>query len=218
MHITGVLFDFIGTIVMEKDPTTINQCFRKAFNEHGVLVTDEFVKANRGKDKKEVIDQALRQFNLPVSIADDIVASLRKHIEANLDNFYENDGAKETISFLKKKNIIIGTGSGLPRDTFDKIFTHLQWEPVGFDYIGIAEELGKGRPHPAMILDMLQQCNLDNSTFLKVGDTVADIQEGKNAKVFTAAILSGTQEEKILLNEHPDIVIRQLAELKKIID
>jgi HAD superfamily hydrolase (TIGR01549 family) len=217
MRIRGVLFDFIGTIVMEKDPSTINNCFAHAFNDHGVPVSNEFIKANRGKDKKEVITEALQQYNLPAKLAGQITITLSKHIEANLGNFYENDGAKETIRYLKEKGMVIGTGSGLPRDTFEKIFNHLEWETIGFDYIGIAEEIGKGRPDPAMILDMLKKCKLDNNAFLKVGDTVADIQEGKNASVFTAVILSGTQDEKDLLKQQPDIVIRALKELKEII-
>ncbi|MGZ8518400.1 MAG: HAD family hydrolase [Chitinophagaceae bacterium] len=42
-----------------------------------------------------------------------------------------------------------------------------------------------------MILDMLKKFSLQKEQFLKVGDTVADILEGKNAGVKTAAILSG---------------------------
>ena len=117
---------------------------------------------------------------------------------------------------MKARKVIIGLGTGLPRDTFEKIFNHLRWSRKQFDYIGIAEETGKGRPHPDMILDMLEKCRLQASELLKVGDTVADIQEGKNAKVPTAAILSGTQSEKDIISEQPDFIIRHLSELRKI--
>jgi pyrophosphatase PpaX len=68
-----------------------------------------------------------------------------------------------------------------------------------------------------MIFDMMNRYGLTKSEVLKVGDTTADIQEGKNAGTYTAAILSGTQDEKEILKEQPDFVIRKLSELKTLI-
>jgi phosphoglycolate phosphatase-like HAD superfamily hydrolase len=69
-----------------------------------------------------------------------------------------------------------------------------------------------------MILDMLKKLSgVDRSEFLKVGDTTADIQEGKNAGVATVAILSGSQTAEQLQAEHPDYFIRSLFELKAIL-
>jgi phosphonatase-like hydrolase len=217
MIIMGILFDFIGTTVIEKDPSMLNSCFVQAFKDHGVSVSDELIKANRGKDKKEMITGVLTELNCPSHLSDPILNSLQSHLENNLDNFSENEGASEIIVYMKSKKIAVGLGTGLPRDTFEKIFRHLNWSAVQFDYIGIAGETGKGRPHPDMILDMLKKCNLQDNEFLKVGDTIADIQEGKNARVFTAAILSGTQDEKEIISQQPDFIIRSLAELKEIL-
>jgi len=115
------------------------------------------------------------------------------------------------------KGIKVGIGSGLSRVAFDQVFHHLQWDLIAFDYIGIAEEVGRGRPHPDMVLDMMKKLNVSADEMLKVGDTVADIQEGRNAKVKTVAILSGTQSESQLRNEKPDYIIYRLAELKDIV-
>ena len=51
----------------------------------------------------------------------------------------------------------------------------------------------------------------------KCGDTIADIQEGKNAGVLTAAILSGTQNEREIAQQQPDFIIHSLAELQNIV-
>lgn len=215
--IRGVLFDFIGTIVMEKDPATINRCFKQAFADHGILVNDEFIKTNRGKDKKDVISHALREHKTAASSVNAILNSLKIHIEKSLDNFYDADGAKEIVRWCKQNGKVTGVGSGLPRDTFGKIFYHLGWDSAGFDYIGIAGEIGKGRPDPDMLLDMMAKHQLSPDNFLKVGDTVADIQEGKNANVLTVAILSGTQDEKMIREQRPDHIIRSLPELEGIL-
>jgi phosphonoacetaldehyde hydrolase len=218
MAIKAVLFDFIGTTVMEKDPLTINKCFSQAFNDHEVPVTDRFIIINRGKDKKEVIMTALKQTGSSIALVDPILNSFKSYLEDKLDNFFENTGAKEIIAWLKDRKISIGIGTGLPRDIFERIFNHLPFDTISFDYIGIADEIGKGRPHPDMILDMLVKCQVRNNEMLKVGDTISDIQEGRNANVFTAVILSGTQDKKDLINEQPDHILHSLIELKEIIN
>lgn len=217
MRIQGVLFDFMGTTANEKDPTMIHQCFLKAFRDHGVEVTDEIIKRNRGKDKKEIVSAILYQYHQPQHLVRDILNSFNTLLINSLDNFIVNKDTRAIIQFLKEKNIVTGLGTGFPRDVFELIFNHLDWKDMGFDYIGIAQETGRGRPHPDMIMDMLKKFSLQKDQFLKVGDTVADVLEGKNAGVKTVAILSGTQDEKEILKEKPDFVIRQLTELKEII-
>ena len=217
MQIKGVLFDFMGTTASEKDPAMIHRCFLKAFRDQGVEVTDEIIKENRGKDKREIVSLILNQFNQSQRLAPGILDSFNALLINNLDNFITNKDTKEIIQFLKEKNIITGLGTGFPREVFELIFNHLDWKDLSFDYIGIAEETGRGRPHPDMIMDMLKKFRLQPEQFLKVGDTVADVLEGKNARVKTVAILSGTQEEKQILKMKPDFVIRQLTELKDIL-
>src|SRR5690349_5226405 len=112
MHIKGVLFDFMGTTANEKDTTVIHQCFVTAFKNHGVEVADEIVKANRGKDKKEIVSSILHQFNQPIELVPAILDSFNTLLINSLDNFIPNRDTKEVIRFLKEKNIITGLGTG----------------------------------------------------------------------------------------------------------
>jgi beta-phosphoglucomutase-like phosphatase (HAD superfamily) len=144
MLITAVLFDFMGTTVIEKNPETIHQCFLNAFVGYGVPVTDEMIRMNRGKDKKEMIASVLDHYMMPSELTPFILESFNNRLVDNLDNFKANEGVIEIIQFLKDKNITIGLGSGFPRDIFDLIFHHLGWEEMGFDYIGTAGEIGRG--------------------------------------------------------------------------
>lgn len=52
---------------------------------------------------------------------------------------------------------------------------------------------------------------------LKVGDTFVDIQEGKNAGVFTAGVLSGTQSREILEEIKPDYIFADINEISAIV-
>ena len=52
-----------------------------------------------------------------------------------------------------------------------------------------------GRPYPYMIfrnMEMLRVASVKN--VIKVGDTISDIKEGRNAGVFTVGIVEGSSE------------------------
>lgn len=217
MRIKAILFDVIGTTLIEKNPFIINECFQQAFRDHGISIDTDIIKANRGKDKRDAINLILQQLQQPFHIGELVLTTFKNNLQNNLHNFSENEGLQETIQALRERNIIVGIGTGLPFDIFQFLFNHFNWQKYKFDYIGIAEKTGRGRPHPDMIFDMMQNHNLSASVFLKVGDTMADIQEGKNAKVFTAAILSGTANESDLRMQKPDFIIRSLSELINIV-
>lgn len=217
MKITAVLFDFIGTTVMEREDA-INMAFEDAFRSSGITVDSNALRQNRGKDKRELIDTLLVGSNHTAKNRERIYASFHTNVKNSLDKFALNPGTLTVLAHLRKKEIKIGLGSGLARDLFELIFDRLLWDKTLFDYIGIAKEVGKGRPSPDMIFDMMKLLNVSHADeFLKIGDTAADIMEGKNAGVKTAVLLSGTQPESALRQTHPDFVLNKLEELASIL-
>jgi len=217
MAITAVLFDFIGTTVLEKNNDVVLTCFQTSFQDFGIKVDQQVLHGHRGKDKGEMIAEVLKSAKKDLRQKPNILKAFKKHFANNIDQFYENKELDVTIAHIRSKKGRIGIGSGLPRDALQILLEHFHWERFGFDYISTAGEIGKGRPNPEMIIDMMVKLHLNNFQFLKVGDTAADIQEGKNAEVMTAALLSGTQPEAMLRKEKPDYVIKSLGELRKII-
>lgn len=217
MAIKAILFDMIGTTVSEKDPMFISNCFVKAFGEHKIPVTPEIIQRHRGREKRQMITGILQELDYPAQLAESILQRFQRNVEKGIHNFSAAEGARDILGSMMGKGIKVGIGSGLPRTVFDSIVHHLHWDEIAFDYIGIAEEVGRGRPHPDMILDMMKKVNVTVDETLKVGDTISDIQEGKNAGVKTVAILSGTQPETQLRSERPDFVIERLTELRDIV-
>ena len=219
MNIRAVLFDFIGTTVLEKSDT-INDAFEKAFRGRDVPFEVEILRQNRGRDKREIIDSILGEKYLEkTALSENIYHDFHANVANALSEFSLNEGVLETLEYLQSKNIKTGLGSALTRDLFEKIFNRLPWDTSAFHYIGIAAEVGRSRPHPDMIFDMMKAVHVYSpDEFLKVGDTTADILEGKNAKVRTAAILTGTQSDEILRSAGPDFIINKLGDLIDIIN
>jgi phosphonatase-like hydrolase len=212
--IKAVLFDTIGTTVKTDKPEFIIEAFQKSFTDHNIQVDESFLVKQRGKNKSHVIRQVLTEQNINTSFEEKILESFNEHISLALNSFTEAQGLEEVFSFLRSRHIYIGIGTGLSVSVINQLLQHLDWQRHNLDYIGISEIIGKSRPDPAMIFDMMKQLKIDSPRdVLKVGDTVADIQEGKNAGALTAVVLAGTQPDSFLLNESPDFVLKQLRDI-----
>ncbi len=82
------------------------------------------------------------------------------------------------------------------------------------DYIS-SEEVTMGRPYPFMINELSNRHNITNmEEIIKIGDSVADIKEGKNAGCKTVGVLSGAASESLLKREEPDFIIDNIMDLK----
>jgi phosphonatase-like hydrolase len=216
MKFKAVLLDLVGTTVKER-PNTIIGAFERAFNDNNVDVDDAFLRAHRGRGKKEIVESLAATRGIPENITLKIYDDFRQNIESDIAGFSPADGVLGVFSYIKSRDIRLGIGTGLPRTIFNLMVKQLGWEGIEFDYVGIAEEVGTGRPSPDMIIQMMNKLGIaDKNELLKVGDTQADIREGKNAGVKTAVVLSGTQDSDMLRKEHPDYILNSLEDIKAI--
>ncbi len=215
-----VLFDMIGTTIQDTNngKSIILDSFHQAFKNSGYDIPYEILNQQRGKTKRVAIQTILSNDNLNQNFVDEIYHHFIHLLNASVSTFVAIDGAREIFNLLKKANIKIGIGSGLPLTFMHQLLAQLNWEPSTFDYIGSSDELAAGRPDPIMILDAKKQLNLDTkATILKIGDTIVDVQEGKNANVLTAMVQTGTQSTDALDSLTPDYILDSVKDLKHII-
>jgi phosphonoacetaldehyde hydrolase len=218
MAVRAILFDVIGTTVLERENDLIIRCFRHAFRDHSIEASPEQIQSIRGRDKNAAIISLLIELHAPAELSASILESFKQHFSACVNLFYENADLKALITFLRSRQILIGVGSGLPEDIFMQLFDYLHWQDYQFDYIGISEKIGKGRPDPAMIFDMMSQLGIHQRELIKVGDTPSDVSEGKNANVKTVALLSGTCSPQQIELTKPNHIIFKLGDLRALLE
>jgi phosphoglycolate phosphatase-like HAD superfamily hydrolase len=217
--IQAILFDVIGTTVIEKDSEYINNCFADAFTEHGIALQKSAIIKVRGTNKRDAIKTLLNKTETGSEhLVDAIFNSFIENVGENISNFEEHSALPELISFLRTRNVLVGVGSGLPDSVFQVLFDHLNWQRHAFEYVNVFENFSTGRPAPDMIFDMCQRLSIDKSSFLKVGDTVADIEEGINADVSTVLIQSGTQPVDLLKRVKPTYTFKNLAMVESLFE
>ena len=220
------MFDMAGTTVNDKvdgHPLMVISMMR-AFAKHGIELAPDLINKHRGKQKSEAIQTLLKEAAdlSPADaerVGDGVYCDFLHELESNLSSISEIDGATELFRHLKSKDIYVGVGSGFPMQVVQAIVSQLGWLNEGLlDYVGSAEQVGVGRPNPKMILDAMKRLNItDGSKILKIGDTVVDVQEGKNAGAWTVAVLTGSQTETQLMAAAPDYILSSIRELRTLI-
>lgn len=81
------------------------------------------------------------------------------------------------------------------------------------DFMIASDQVKAGRPYPYMIFQNLVELGIfPPKSVIKVGDTVSDIQEGRNAGVWTVAVILGSSEFGLTQDEAESMHADELAE------
>lgn len=123
-------------------------------------------------------------------------------------------GAEEAIRALQAEGRKVVLTTGFSRETVDLILGTLGWQGLADDTITPAEA-GRGRPAPDMPLVALLRTGAPSTAALAViGDTVADVETGRNAGAgLVAAVLTGGHVSTEALRAVTDHVLGSVAEL-----
>lgn len=220
IKIDFILFDMIGTTILDvkEGKSVILESFVQAFEKNSIHVKLETLNTQRGKTKRTAIQLILADLNKDARLIEAIYKDFMWLLEGSIHNFQNLSGVTTLFQTLKSKGIKIGIGSGLPLEFMNALMQHLKWDKQLFDYINSSDELDLGRPDPIMIQDAMRTLALtDRSKILKVGDTVVDVMEGKNAKVMTAMVLTGTQNKSKLGSIQPDYIFKDVHSIEQIL-
>ena len=219
MRLRLVMFDMAGTTVddvIDGLPLMVRSMVN-AFQRHGFGLAPEKVHRHRGREKREAIAALLNETSAdaPASTVEKVYSDFVTELERSVARVQEIDGTTAVFKALKSHSLYVGVGSGFPTSIVDGIVSQLRWQTQGLvDYVGTAERVGAGRPDPKMIYDAMQQLGIDDPRqVMKVGDTVVDVEEGKNAGAWTVAVLTGSQTEMHLKAANPDYILPSVREL-----
>jgi phosphoglycolate phosphatase-like HAD superfamily hydrolase len=102
----------------------------------------------------------------------------------------------------------------------DVILDRMGWLESGLVSSVIAsDEVEHGRPSAEMIEVLMKRHGInDAAEILKVGDTMVDVQEGRNAKCgMVVAVTTGAYKKEDLQKFEPDFIIDHFGELSNLI-
>ena len=107
----------------------------------------------------------------------------------------------------------IGSTTGYTQEMMDIVTAGAKSQGYSPDYYTTPNAVPAGRPAPYMIYqNMLTLGEEDTDCVIKIGDTISDIKEGRNAKVWTVGILKGSSELGLSLEEVNSLSEEELKE------
>ena len=216
-----VVCDMAGTIVNEKG--IIYKLIGETLNEMGCVTSKKDIERWYGRDKREVLYNELYKGFSPSGIKK--LAPLVKESEILLlrkleENYFKDNNIEliddkllDLFENWRMKNMKVVLNTGYPGEFQKKIIEKMELSGHIDDYIS-SSEVSKGRPYPYMIYKLMERNNIINSKYVcKIGDTVNDMLEGKNAGCgLTIGVLSGAGRIDNLLNE-TNIVVDKITDL-----
>ena len=216
MSVKTIIFDWAGTTVDYGCMAPV-MAFKNAFAEKGIELTFDEIREPMGRLKRDHIaillelpsvqEQWLAAFGHPSQESD--IDALYERFEALLfENLAENSQLKpetaEVVAQLQAKGINIGSTTGYTSEMMEVVTAVAKEAGYAPDYFVTPDAVGNlGRPYPYMIYQNMKHFkNMAVSEVVKVGDTVSDILEGKNAGVFTIGVVEGSSEVGLSLEEY----------------
>jgi phosphonatase-like hydrolase len=220
MKLDLVVFDLAGTTVRDDD--SVNRCLRSALAAAGLTVSAEAVNEVMGLPKPETLRILIERSPLRDDLRDRIGA-IHADFVARMYRFYQEDpsvqeipGASETFACLRRAGIRVAVDTGFSREIVDVLLGRLGWVERGLVDASVAsDEVPRGRPHPDMIRRLMQQLQVEApQAVAKVGDTPADLEEGRNAGCgLVIGVTEGTHTREQLAPFPHTHLIGSVAEL-----
>ena len=169
--------------------------FIEAFAEKGLIIDVVQTRKPMGLPKIQHIRELL---SMP-EVKEDVVELNRlfeKHLFASLENYTDPiPGVIPTLEKLRAEGLKIGSTTGYTREMMNVVLPAAQAKGYRVDYCATPNLLPAGRPAPYMIFENLIKLGVDSlDAVVKVGDTIADIKEGVNAKVCSVGVVLGSNE------------------------
>jgi phosphonatase-like hydrolase len=217
------IFDMAGTVVNEDN--LVYKAVREAINEKGFDFTLEEVLAEAaGKEKLQAIKSVLAIKNIH---DDQLAAGIFSRFLVLLDIAYDTQpikaqpNATQLFHALRQRGVKVVMNTGYNRFTAESLIQKIGWQP-GIDYDGLvtASDVKENRPRPDMILLAMQQQGItDAQEVLKVGDSIIDIEEGRNAGCrYSIGITTGAHTIEQLQSARPDYILHNLDELLSLVE
>lgn len=219
-----MVFDMAGTTVNENN--VVYKTLQRSINEQGLQLPLETVLTyGAGKEKKQAIIDILNHIQTGYAV-EKLAGLIYVKFKSSLKLAYENldvkayEGVEKLFQYVRARGIKVVLNTGYDSATAETLLSRLNWKVrTDIDGLVTASMVKNGRPHPEMIHKAMGFFGItDPREVLKAGDSVVDIEEGKNAGCgITVGVLTGAQTEEELKKAAPDYIFDSLDKVLTIL-
>jgi phosphonatase-like hydrolase len=198
-----VVFDMAGTTV--KGAGRVAEALVIALREHGIEVAPEQLGGVRGYSKREAVLNLIPEGADRGRRAEKVYNSFREHLARlyRAGGVEPVEGAEATFRWLKRRGVRAALNTGFDREITSLLISLLGWEREVVDVVVCGDDVGRGRPAPDLIFRAMEAAGVGEARqVMNVGDTMLDLQAGRNAGVrWNVGVLSGAHGRQLLERE-----------------
>ncbi|MGE5197867.1 MAG: HAD family hydrolase [Deltaproteobacteria bacterium] len=125
-------------------------------------------------------------------------------------------GARQVLSYLKKKGYKLAVASNRPTRFSNILMRHLGLQRY-LDYSLCGDKVKHMKPNPEILNRIMHRLQVRPAQTLFVGDMFIDVQAGRRAGVKTIMLTTGSSTREELEKERPYRIIDKLTEIIRII-
>ncbi len=204
-----LVFDWDGTII--DSASTIAECIRLAAADLGLEVpTVEQARHVIGLGLHDALRLAVP--GLRPEQTTEFVARYRVHFLGREDTMGLFGGMRELLDVESKKRVL-GIATGKSRRGLDRALDATQLKPY-FQASRCADETHP-KPHPAMLLELMEELDVAPESVLMIGDTSHDLEMARAAGVDALAVTYGAHAETGLRACEPRGCVASVQELSQ---
>jgi len=207
-----IVWDWDGTI-MNSTPTIVD-CMQKACADLDLQIPDDALASH-------VIGLGLNE-SLKIILPDldpgdyPIVLERFRHYYLSQDHeLILFHGIRELLEELKTKGHLLAVATGKPRHSLDRTLLNHRLE--NFFHDTKTADQTRAKPHPLMLLELIERWKTPAHKVLMIGDTSHDLKMAKNAGVDAIAVSYGAHPKNELILHEPLACVDNVSELRNIL-
>lgn len=143
----------------------------------------------------------------------ELSAYYRKHYLACEDDIPLFAGAEELLVELEAAGYFIAVATGKSRAGLERVL--VQNSLVGRFHATRCADEGRPKPHPDMLLHLMDRLGVEPRETLMIGDTTHDLELARNAGAAAIAVAYGAHDIEGLARAAPLAMIHSIAELRE---
>jgi phosphonoacetaldehyde hydrolase len=219
----GVIVDWAGTIVDYGSRAPV-EAFRAAFAEEGVEITVAEARGPMGLAKRDHIRAVLAMPRVAQAWAARHGASTEAHIDRLYARFLPLQlpvlkqlstvipAARDAFAAFRARGLKIGSTTGYVTELMDVLVPHAEAQGLHVDSMVCPSDVPAGRPAPFMCFTNAIRLGVwPMWEMVKIGDTVADMEEGRNAGMWCIGLSKQGNEVGLSVEEEEAMPKEDLA-------
>jgi 2,3-diketo-5-methylthio-1-phosphopentane phosphatase/HAD superfamily hydrolase (TIGR01509 family) len=207
----GIIFDLDGTLIESYEAIYLGlkECFQ-------YLGKEIFPFPDLKRYLKADLEATLSAFFSPEDVLKGIPIMRKKYAEVYLNRTHFLDGAEEVLTSLHSNGVILGIASNKFGCFSRGAIHHLGVSGYFKSVIG-AGDVPRNKPFPDMIHTALREMHVSPEQAIFVGDTLTDIETGKQAGIDVYALPTGFHSKEELSQGKPRRLLKNLQELVRVV-